>query len=230
VPRQIRVVIAAEHPLYRDGVARALSDADGIEIVAKVGGIREAEAAVVEMRPAIILLDISPPGGGVQAARRILAAKSDVCVAMLTISERDDDVKAALDAGVCAYILKGIGGAELVQVVRDLADGGLYVTPALAARMLRSKPLRGGAGSDGSAIQDLTKREEDILRMLALGLSNREIGARVGLQEKTVKYYMTTVLQKLSVRNRVEAALVAQEAWGCEVSQNAVRAPARCSA
>jgi len=230
LPRQIRLVIAAEHPLYRDGVARALSDADGIEIVGKVGGIREAEATVVELRPDIILLDISPPGGGVQAARRILVADSDVCVAMLTVSERDSDVKAALDAGVRAYILKGISGAELVQVVRDLADGGLYVTPALAARMLSAKPRRGSAGSNAPGIRHLTKREEDILRMLALGLSNREIGSRIGLQEKTVKYYMTNILQKLSARNRVEAALMAQEAWGCDTPQNAVPAQSRCVA
>ena len=216
--RTIRVVIADDHPLYRDGVARTLSQAEGIEIVGQVGCAAETEAVVRELRPDVALLDISMPGGGVRTARRILAAHPEVCVAMLTVSEDGDDVKAALDAGAHGYVLKGIGGADLVRVVRQLAGGGAYVSPSLAARMLRSRPARGGAGPDRSGIEDLTKREEDILRLLARGLSNREIGGETGLREKTVKHYMTAILHKLAVRNRVEAALLAREAWGCRVN------------
>ena len=212
--RTIRVVIADDHPLYRDGVARTLSEAEGIETVGQVGNAAETEAAVAETRPDVALLDISMPGGGVRAARRILAAHPEVRVAMLTVSEDDDDVRAALDAGANGYVLKGIGGADLVRVVRDLAGGGSYVSPSLAARMLRSRPARGRAGEGASGIEELTKREEDILRLVARGLSNRESGGETGLQEKTVKHYMTGILQKLSVRNRVEAALLAREAWG----------------
>lgn len=212
--RTIRVVIADDHPLYRDGVARTLSEADGIETVGQVGSATEIEAAVTELRPDVALLDISMPGGGVSAARRILAAHPEVCVAMLTVSEDDDDVKAALDAGANGYVLKGIGGEDLVRVIRELAAGGSYVSPSLAARMLRSRSARGRAGQGASGIEELTKREEDILRLVAGGLSNREIGGETGLQEKTVKHYMTGILQKLSVRNRVEAALLAREAWG----------------
>jgi len=217
--RAIRVLIADDHPLYRDGVARTLSAAEGIEIVGQAGSASETEAMMTALRPDIVLLDISMPGGGVQAARRILAAHSGVRVAMLTVSEDDDDVRAALDAGANGYVLKGIGGAELVRVIRELAGGGSYVSPSLAARMLRSRPARGGAGPEPSGIEELTKREEDILRLVARGLSNREVGGETGLQEKTVKHYMTGILQKLSVRNRVEAALLAREAWGRQMHE-----------
>jgi len=207
--RPIRVVIADDHPLYRDGVARTLAEAGGIAPVAEVGSADEAEAAAAAHRPDLVLLDISMPGGGVDAARRVLAAAPEACVAILTVSESDEDVRAALEAGARGYVLKGISGEELVRVVRELAAGGSHVSPALAARILRPRPEPQAAG-----IGELTKREEDILRLVARGLSNREIGDRVGLQEKTVKHYMTCILQKLPARNRVEAALLAREAWG----------------
>jgi len=212
--RAIRVLIADDHPLYRDGVARTLSGVEDIEIVGQAGSASETEAMMPAARPDIVLLDISMPGGGMRAARRILAAHPGVRVAMLTVSENDDDVKAALDAGANGYVLKGIGGDDLIRVVRALAGGDAYVSPALAAKMLMSRPARGRAGPATSGIDELTKREEVILRLVARGLSNREIGDETGLQEKTVKYYMTAILQKLAVRNRVEAALLARDAWG----------------
>lgn len=106
-------------------------------------------------------------------------------------------------------MLKGVGAGELVGVVRGLADGQSYVSPSLAGRLLvgmRSKP-----GAAANPLEDLTKREEDILRLVAQGLSNREVGHTLDLQEKTVKHYMTAILQKLHVRNRVEAAMLARE-------------------
>ncbi|MHA1528835.1 MAG: response regulator [Alphaproteobacteria bacterium] len=215
--QKIRIVIADDHPLYRDGVARTLSEAEGIAIVGQVGSAAEAEAAVAEFRPDLALLDISMPGGGVRAARRILAAHPDICVAMLTVSEDGDDLKAALEAGANGYVLKGIGGTDLARIIRELAGGGSYVSPSLAARILKSRPARGGGGPVASGIEGLTKREEDVLRLVARGLSNREIGGKTGLQEKTVKHYMTSILQKLPARNRVEAALMAREVWGRRV-------------
>jgi DNA-binding NarL/FixJ family response regulator len=215
--QNIRIVIADDHPLYRDGVARTLAEAEGIEIVGQVGSATETEAAVAEFRPDLALLDISMPGGGVRAARRILAAHPEVCVVMLTASEDGDDVKAAFEAGASGYVLKGIGGKDLARVVRELAGGDSYVSPSLAARLLKSRLAQGSGGPVVSGIEGLTKREEDVLRLVARGLSNREIGGETGLQEKTVKHYMTGILQKLPARNRVEAALMAREAWGRRV-------------
>jgi DNA-binding NarL/FixJ family response regulator len=172
--QNIRIVIADDHPLYRDGVARTLSEAEGIEIVGQVGSAAESEAAVSELRPDVALLDISMPGGGVRAARRILAAHPEICVVMLTVSEDGDDVKAAFDAGANGYVLKGIGGKDLARIIRELAGGDSYVSPSLAARMLKARPAQGSGDPMASGIEGLTKREEDVLRLVARGLSNRQ--------------------------------------------------------
>ena len=208
----IRIVIADDHPLYREGVARVLSDMEGLEVVAQAEDAEGAVAAVAGARPDVVLLDISMPGGGIAALGRILALPEAPKVAMLTVSEDDDDILRALKAGALGYVLKGIGAHDLVQVVRDLAAGRSYVSPSLASRILAAMRAR-PAAEPRSPIEDLTAREVTILRLVAEGRSNREVGAALDLQEKTVKHYMTSILQKLQVRNRVEAAVLAQEHW-----------------
>lgn len=207
----IRVVIADDHPIYREGVARSLAEAGGIAVVAQAQDAASAVAAVDEHRPDVVLLDISMPGGGGLAALRIMAAWPEPPrMAMLTASEEDDIVMQALKAGALGYVLKGVGAEELAGVVRDLAAGRSYVSPLLAARILsamRAGPARAPAGP----LDDLTRREEDILRLVAEGKSNKEVGLILDLQEKTVKHYMTSILQKLQVRNRTEAALLARQ-------------------
>jgi DNA-binding NarL/FixJ family response regulator len=111
--------------------------------------------------------------------------------------------------GALGYVLKGVGAGELLEVVRGLAEGQSYVSPGLAGRLLVGMRARGTAPAN--PMEDLTKREEDILRLVAQGLSNREVGQSLDLQEKTVKHYMTAILQKLHVRNRVEAAMLARD-------------------
>ena len=153
------------------------------------------------------------PGGGLSAAERIAEAFPAVRIVMLTVSEQDDDVHAALKTGALGYVLKGIGGAELIKVVRDVAGGSAYVSPALAARLLKdvgepdAKPAR-----PASLLEALTSREREILELVAGGKSNKEVAITLDLQEKTVKHYMTNILKKLQVRNRVEAAILAHEA------------------
>jgi DNA-binding NarL/FixJ family response regulator len=214
-PVPVKIMIADDHPLYRDGVARTLRESGQFEVVAEVGTAAEAAEAAVRHRPALALLDISMPGSGIRAAQSIAAAVPGVRIVMLTASESDDHVMEALKAGAAGYVLKGVGGRELVAVLSDVAQGGSYVTPSLAARLLtalkapRPQPPRGA-----DLIEDLTKREEDILRLVSRGLSNKEVGRTLDLQEKTVKHYMTNILQKLQVRNRTEAAVLAREAWG----------------
>ena len=118
---------------------------------------------------------------------------------------------AALRAGARGYILKGISGRELVTIVRAIHQGDSYVSPDLAAKLLIEMQVKQGGTAEGDPLADLTSREEQILRGVARGLSNKEIGAELNIQEKTVKHYMTNILQKLQVRNRVEAALVARD-------------------
>ncbi len=204
----LRVVIADDHPIYREGVARSLSEDAGIQVVGQGQDADQAVELARRQQPDLILLDISMPGGGgISALARIMAMEDPPRVAMLTASEADDDVMQALKAGAQGYILKGVGARELISLVKDIGGGGSYVSPSLAARILNA--MR--APKSTNPLEDLSKREEDILRLVAEGKSNKEVGLTLDLQEKTVKHYMTTILQKLHVRNRTEAALIARE-------------------
>jgi two-component system nitrate/nitrite response regulator NarL len=211
---QIKLVIADDHPLYREGVARSLSEEAGILLIGQAKDAQGAMALTERLAPNLVLMDVSMPhGGGIGALRGIMALPTPPKVAMLTASEDGDDVMRALKAGAVGYILKGIGSRELVRVVRNIFLGQTYVSPLLA------KPLLAAMQSDGrmrrapKPIDDLSRREEDILKLVSEGKSNREVGNILNLREKTVKHYMTSILLKLHVRNRVEAALLAKDHW-----------------
>lgn len=207
---RIRIVIADDHPLFRGGVVRTLEERPDIQVVGECGSADEAVALVDHMLPDLVLLDISMPGSGLAAANQIGRNFPAVKIVMLTVSEEDDDVLAAIKAGARGYVLKGISANELVDLLRSVALGGSYVSPSLAARLLVAmKDTDARRAKD--PISELSKREEQILRLVAQGRSNKEIGRELDLQEKTVKHYMTNILQKLQVRNRVEAALLARE-------------------
>lgn len=207
----IRVVVADDHPIFRDGLARTLADAGGIAVVGQASDGDEAVRLAAELRPDLVLMDISmPKGGGLGALKQIRAMTEPPHVAMLTASEEQEDLVEAMRHGALGYVLKGVGAGELVDLVRALAKGQPHVAPGLAGRLLVS--LRGRAEARAhDPMADLSRREEDILRLVAQGKSNREVGETLDLQEKTVKHYMTSILQKLHVRNRVEAAMLARE-------------------
>ncbi len=208
-----RVVIADDHPLYREGVGRSLSEAGRFTIVGEAANGPDALALVRTEKPDVVLLDISMPGGGIATLGQIMALENPPRVAMLTVSEDDDDIMQALKTGALGYILKGVGSRELVQIVTDLAEGRSYVAPSLAIKMMAAMntPRVVAAKSD---LDSLTKREEDILRLVSVGKSNKEVANDLDLQEKTIKHYMTAILQKLQVRNRTEAAIMAKGKWG----------------
>lgn len=207
--RDIAVLLADDHPIFRDGLARTLQDAGGLRVVGEANDGAEAVRLAAELGPDLVLLDISMPGGGgLVALKQIRALPDPPHVAMLTASEAQDDLVEAMRQGALGYILKGVGAGELVALVRDLARGHPHVAQGLAGRLLVS--LR-GRSERSDPLADLSRREADILRLVAQGKSNREVGAALDLQEKTVKHYMTSILQKLHVRNRVEAAMLARE-------------------
>ena len=208
----IRVVLADDHPIYRDGLARSLTDAGNIVIVGEARDGEEAVEVVARERPDVVLLDISmPKGGGIAALSRIMQMEAPPRVAMLTASEADDDLMQAIKLGALGYILKGVGAGELVELVRELHAGRSYVSPGLAGRLLIAMRRRDGPVAMPNPLDELSRREEDILKLVAVGKSNREVGDALDLQEKTVKHYMTSILQKLQVRNRVEAAMLARQ-------------------
>jgi two-component system nitrate/nitrite response regulator NarL len=210
----ITVVVVDDHPLFRSGVVRTLEEEQGIAVVAAGASADEAVDLVARHRPTVALLDISMPGNGISAASRIAEFHPGVKIAMLTVSESDQDVMKALEAGATGYVLKGVGARDLVSMIRGVARGESYVSPSLAARLLVAMKSAEGASSPQGALASLTGREEQILRLVANGLSNKEVGRELDLQEKTVKHHMTSILQKLHARNRVEAAVIARENWG----------------
>jgi two-component system, NarL family, nitrate/nitrite response regulator NarL len=207
---RLRIVIADDHPLYRDGVARTLAERADFAVVGACGSAGDAVALVERHHPDLVLLDISMPGGGIEAARRIAALGLQTRIVMLTVSERDEDVMEALRVGAHGNMLKGVGASDLVEIVRTVAAGGSFVPPSLAARLLQTMqhPDRRPATDPLAA---LASREEQVLELVSKGLSNKEIARRLNLQEKTVKHYMTKILRKLQVRNRVEAAVLVRE-------------------
>jgi two-component system nitrate/nitrite response regulator NarL len=208
----IRVVVVDDHPLFRDGTTRTLNSCAEIEVVAEGESAEAAIQLAQDHLPDIILLDISMPGGGIEAARVISRTCPVVKIAMLTVSEREDDVMKSLEAGARGYILKGVGGRDLIEIVTGVHNGDSYVSPGLAARMLNElKNISVEDDADKDIFSALTAREEQILENVSRGLSNKEIGRELNITEKTVKHYVTNVLQKLQVRNRVEAALLAQK-------------------
>lgn len=217
----IRVLIVDDHSIFRRGLAMALAEAGDLLVCGEGGTADEAVDLAQELQPDVVLLDLSMPGGGLNALRRIHDRQPDLAVAVLTASEDGEDVLEALRHGARGYVLKGVGSRSLIEAVRDLARGEGYVAPTLAARILTEMRIEAsavpaaGATPDAAApaslLAQLTPREEEVLELVAAGYSNKEIARQKDMQEKTVKHHMSRILQKLHVRNRTEAAMVLRQ-------------------
>jgi two-component system, NarL family, nitrate/nitrite response regulator NarL len=203
---RIRVIVADDHPMFRAGIVVTFKNTTGFDVVGEAATAEEAVNAAQTLQPDVVLLDVNMPGSGLTAAAEITRTCPKVRVVMLTVAETSDTVNNALEAGASGYVLKGATGAELVLVVESICGGQSYVTPALGAKLLAQMRQK-AVSRKADGISDLTTREEEILAQVALGLTNKEIAKRLKLSEKTVKHYMTNVMQKLQVRNRVEAAM-----------------------
>ena len=210
MPNPIRILVADDHPLFRAGVVASLSRQPNFTVIAEASSGEEAYILAAEHLPDILLLDITMPGeGGIAAAQRIAATFPIVRIIMLTVSEDQDNLLNALKAGAKGYVLKGVSARELATAVRTVADGDVYISAQLAGGILFEMTHSPVTPKD--PFSELTERERQILTLLADGLTNREIGGQLFLAEKTIKHYMTNILQKLQVRSRVEAALLAQK-------------------
>ncbi len=201
----IRVLIVDDHPVVREGLAAVLEDTKDVRVVGAVGSAEEALASVAVGSPDVVLLDLELPGmNGVDAIPRLTAAAPRPRVVVLTAYDTEERVLGALKAGAAGYLLKGAGAAEIVQAIRAVAAGGSYLTPRVAARVVAqvNAPRRSGRLSD---------RERQVLRLVARGRSNKQIARDLGITERTVKFHMTSIFNKLGADNRAQAIAIAAE-------------------
>jgi DNA-binding NarL/FixJ family response regulator len=210
----IRVLVADDHPLYRDGLRTMLEATDDLQLAAEVQDGEEALRALVDNEIDVALLDVNMPGlNGIDAASRIAVEAPRVPVLMLTMFADDASVFAALRAGARGYILKDSGRDDLLRAIRAVAHGEAIFSPSIATRVLEffSRQRPSIAPED---FPMLTMRERDVLHLIAQGLSNPQIAAQLGLTRKTTSNYVSTILTKLQVRDRSEAAARAQRKPG----------------
>ena len=207
----MRVVIADDHPLFRDGL-RALLEARGIDVVAEARNGREAVEQAQRLKPDVVLMDLDMPEvGGLDATRLIKADQPDVKVVILTASDDDADLFEAIKSGAQGYLFKNLDSAEFFRLLDGVAEGEPALTPALARKLLTEfarPPARAVVST--SEENSLTEREREVLNLLVQGVtSNRELAERLVVTENTVKYHLRNILDKLHVQNRAQVVAYA---------------------
>ena len=198
----IRVLLVDDHPLVRAGLAGLLA-AEGFEVVAQASNGVEALAAARASEPDVVLMDLSMPEmGGVEATRRLLAERPSTRVIVLTSFHQEARVMEALRAGAVGFLLKDSDPADVVSAVHSAAKGDSPVDPRVAGYLLPGTASQGGG---------LSPREEQVLRLVAEGMSNKQIGASLGIAERTVKVHLGSVFRRIGVEDRTSAALWARD-------------------
>jgi DNA-binding NarL/FixJ family response regulator len=199
----MRIVLVDDHALFRAGVA-ALLGAWGHAVVGEASSGDEAIGLVDRLEPQLVLMDVRMPGlSGVETTLRIKARHPGVTIVMLTVSEDEEDLFAAIKAGAHGYLLKNLESAQLRLLLEGVERGEPAITPSTAARIVQEF-LRGNRG--GTDHDRLTDRELEVLRLVTEGLRNKEIGVRLGITENTTKYHLKNILEKLHAESRAELA------------------------
>ena len=208
----IRVLLVDDQRLVRSGFRMILGTEPGIEVVGEAGDGAEAVAAARELEPDVVLMDVRMPGmDGLEATRRIAAASGDgPRVLVLTTFDLDEYVYEALRAGASGFLLKDAPEEQLVAGVRIVAEGGALFAPTVTRRLIEEFAGRGSQPA-APALDELTAREVDVLRLLARGLSNAEIAAELVVSDHTVKTHVARILGKLDLRDRTQAVIAAYE-------------------
>uniref|UniRef100_UPI0002DB458C response regulator n=1 Tax=Streptomyces acidiscabies TaxID=42234 RepID=UPI0002DB458C len=202
---EIRVFLLDDHEVVRRGVRELLAVEDGIEVIGEAGTAAEALARIPALRPDVAVLDVRlPDGSGVEVCREIRSQDPSLKCLILTSFADDEALFEAIMAGASGYVLKAIRGDELLSAVRDIAAGKSLLDPVATARVLER--LREGAPKGDERLERLTDQERRILHLIGEGLTNRQIGEELHLAEKTIKNYVSSLLAKLGMQRRSQAA------------------------
>jgi DNA-binding NarL/FixJ family response regulator len=208
---EVRVLVADDHPVFRDGLAMLLGSVDGIDVVGTAASGAQAVALATELRPDVVVMDVQMPGlNGIEATRRLADAAPEVGVVVLTMSEDDGTVFSAVRAGARGYLVKGAEQDEIVRAITAVAAGGVVFGASLARRV--AEFFAAGPPAPTDAFPQLTGREREILDLVAAGRSNAQIAATLYLSPKTVRNNVSNVFTKLQVADRAEAIVRAREA------------------
>ena len=200
----MRILLADDHPLFRDGVA-SLLEAWGHEVVGQAADGAQAVELAARLAPDLVLMDVRMPGvSGLAATQRIKDAQPGISIVMLTVSEDEDDLFVAIKAGAQGYLLKNLESRQLRSMLEGVSRGEAAITPATAARILDE--FARAQRQAGDASEHLTERELDVLRLVVDGLRNKEIAAQLSISENTVKFHLKNIVEKLHVQSRTELA------------------------
>ena len=208
---KIRVLLVDDHEIVRLGLMTLINDQPEMEVVGEAGNASEALRAVDRLRPDVVMMDVRLPGeGGIEATRRITEQFPNTRVVMLTSFADDELVVSAIRAGAVGYVLKQVGNDELLRAITAAAKGEALLDPGTTARLL-ARVRASERKADEDAFRDLSDREMDVLAEVTHGKTNAVIGKILNLSEKTVRNYVSTILEKLHLNNRIELATYAVE-------------------
>ena len=209
--RKTRVMLVDDHEIVRLGLLTLINDRVDMEVVGEAGDAASAAREAERLKPDVILMDIRMPGeGGIEATRQIMARMPEMRIVMLTSFADDELLVRAISAGAVGYVLKQVGNAELLRAITAAARGEALLDPRTTARLL-TRVREADRKDTADAFRELSDREMDVLAQVARGLGNAEIGEKLSLSEKTVRNYISTMFEKLSLSNRVELAVYAIE-------------------
>jgi DNA-binding NarL/FixJ family response regulator len=207
----LRVLLADDHPVFRDGLRSLLGSVDGVEVVGEAGTGSEAVEQADRLQPDVIVMDLRMPElNGIEATRKIVSQSPHVGIVVLTMNEDDDSVFAAMRAGAKGYLLKGATQSEIIRAVQAVGEGDAIFGPAIAERVVRY--FSGLAEPSQVSFPELTAREREILALIAEGRKNHDMARALSLSDKTIRNHVSNIFAKLQVADRSQAIIRAREA------------------